>query len=491
MRKSGSISVLFVIAIMVMLLVPGAVGADSGMVLTGTETQITTDLGDQYDNAIDGSLVVFTDYRSSDTDVYYVDLTTMVEHPVIVAWGNQELTGVSDGLIVYTDYRTSDVVVFNTADATTQNITAADKESLGHPFNSVDPAVSHGLVAWEDSRDGNMEIYAKYLATGEERRITDDAAVDSWPSVSGSIIVWQRCAAGGTCDIWSYDWATGVTTQITDTPASNERDPNIEGQKIVYQGDRDGDNDIYLHDLATSTEKRLTLPGDQYRPHVSGEFVSMDDLSAGLYHIKLWHYPSDATFQITSGTSGQYLNDIDGNRVVYTDDRNGDLEIYMYEFQTTIPVILSCDSAGNAQEQFAVGESVYVKGTGLNPNTTYRIWIQDDPVAEGDALLAGEDLSGYQEPVTTDDKGDFGPIDIWAIPSDAPISYNQYDIVVDRQDGDNIGNYSSASDGIDTMAVIGATAPVPEPATWVLLGVGLLTLGGVVLLYRKRKTATA
>jgi beta propeller repeat protein len=252
MRKSGSISVLFVIAIMVMVLIPGAVRA-GGSVLTGTETQVTTDIGDQYDPAIDGSLVVFTDYRSSDTDVYYVDLTTMVEHPVIVAPGNQELTGVSEGLIVYTDYRSSDVVVFNTADGTTQNITAADKESVGHPFNSIDPAISGGLVAWEDSRDGNMEIYAKYLPTGEERRVTDCTDVDAKPAVSGTTIVWLRAAAGGTCDIWSYDWSTQATRQISNTPDSNERNPNIDGRKIVYRGE----SGIYLYDLATGTEKCL------------------------------------------------------------------------------------------------------------------------------------------------------------------------------------------------------------------------------------------
>ena len=155
------------------------------------------------------------------------------------------------------------------------------------------------------------------------------------PLSAATLIVWQRCAAGGTCDIWAYDWATGVTTQITDTSATNERNPDVDGTTIVYQGDRTGDSDIYLYDLATGTEQHLALAGDQANPHVSGEFVSMDDLSGGIYHIRLWHYPTGAVFDVTGGTAGQYLNDIDGNRVVYTDDRNGDLEIYMVTFQVT------------------------------------------------------------------------------------------------------------------------------------------------------------
>ena len=123
--------------------------------LSGTETRVTTDPGDQYDPAISGNIVVFTDYRSADTDVYYVDLATGIEHPVIVAPGNQELTGVSGSRIVYTDYRTSDVVLFDIATGTTTNLTAADKAAVGHNFSSIDPAISGDLVAWEDGRAGN------------------------------------------------------------------------------------------------------------------------------------------------------------------------------------------------------------------------------------------------------------------------------------------------------------------------------------------------
>jgi beta propeller repeat protein len=315
------------------------------IIITGHETRVTADPGDQYDPSFSGNLVVFTDYRAADTDVYYVDLNTLAEQTVIHAPGNQELTGVSNGRVVYTDYRSADVVLFYTTNGTTQNLTAPDKEAIGHPFNSVDPAISGSLVAWQDSRDGNMEIYAKTVDTGEERRVSDSLDTDARPSVSGTVIVWQRCAAGSTCDIWSYDWGTGVTTQITDTPAFDERNPRISGQKVVYQEDGGSDSDIAEYDLATGTEEHLVLPGEQANPHVSGEFVSYDDLSEGLYHIGLWHPPTGDHFPLTVGPSGQYLNDIDGHRVVYTDDRNGDLEIYMYEFEVsgvdTVPPVIA------------------------------------------------------------------------------------------------------------------------------------------------------
>ena len=122
----------------------------------------------------------------------------------------------------------------------------------------------------------------------------------------------------------------------------------MNGHNIVYQGDRDGNSDIYVYNLDTGIEKRLSLPAAQANPHIWGDNVAFDDLSsAGIYHIKLWNVPSDAVFDLTSGESGQYLNQIWGNRVVYTDDRNGDLEIYMTEFtltQNNLPPIANAGS---------------------------------------------------------------------------------------------------------------------------------------------------
>jgi beta propeller repeat protein len=304
----------------------------------GTTYRITTDLGDQYDPSIAGDIIVFTDYRSSDTDVYYYDLSKNQEFPVIVAPGNQELTDVSDGRIVYTDYRTADIMLYDTSTGETRDLTRADKDAIGHPFSSVDPSISGDIVAWWDSRDGNMEIYAMDVSTNEERRITSSPAVDGKPAVHDGKIVWQRCQAGGTCDIYEYTWADDTTLQITATPEWNERNPHIHGSNIVYQSDQGSDSDIYVYNLDTGVEKRLSLSGDQANPHVWGDDVSFDDLSAGLYHIKLWNIPSNSVFAITGGSSGQYLNDIWGNRIVYTDDRNGDLDIYMTEFSFTPPV---------------------------------------------------------------------------------------------------------------------------------------------------------
>lgn len=325
-------------AVLLVLLLAGCAHA-AAPTISLTETRITTDPGDQYDPAIWDNIVVFTDYRAADTDVYFHDLDTGEETGVIVAPGNQELTDVANGIIVYTDYRWSDVIVYDVSTGVTRNITRPDKERLGRAFNSVDPATDGTIVAWQDNRDGNNEIYAMDLVSGEERQISDSPDSDSRPAVNGGHIVWQRCAAGGTCDIYYYEWAGGTTQQITNTPDRNEWNPDIYGSDIVYQDHPQGnpfpEGDIFVYNLDTSTELRKSLEGNQANPHIWGDNVVFDDLSSGLYHIGLWNLPSGEVFPLTSGTSGQILNSIWENRVVYSDDRNGDLEIYMTEFYLT------------------------------------------------------------------------------------------------------------------------------------------------------------
>ncbi len=304
-------------------------------VFTGYETRLTYATGDQYDPAISGNIVVYTSDRGADPDVYYTDISTTQEHPVVVAPGIQELTSVSDGVIAYTDFRTADVKAFTVASGVTQNVTGPDKVAAGTSFDSVDPAISGWLVAWEDDRNGNPEIVAKDLATGEERQLglVSPLIVNEKPAANGSLIAWQRCpASGGNCYIIVYDWNVGATTQITSGSDGDAQLPHVQGRLVVYQAVRGSEQDIYLYNLDTQTETRLSLPGAQGNPHINGEYVSFDDLTNNLYSVKLWHYTTGHHFPITSGQSAAYLNDIDGNHIVYTDDRNGFLGIYMFTF---------------------------------------------------------------------------------------------------------------------------------------------------------------
>ncbi len=166
-----------------------------------------------------------------------------------------------------------------------------------------------------------------------------------------------------------------------------------------------------------------------------------------------------------------------------------DIRIYICGTPTTT----SSDTSGNEKNQFVPGETVYVRGSGLHPNRTYKLWIQDNPVAEGKSLATGEDPSGAQETVTTgpdnaNESGGFPATAVWVIPPGANITHAEYDIVADKQsDGGNTGRYNTASDGIDDATVVGITAPIPEASTLILLMTGLLFLFAIFYLRRRRE----
>jgi TolB protein len=154
------------IGIMALLVLMLAGYAHAAPTITLTETRITTDLADQLDPAISGDIIVYTDIRGMDADIWYYDLSKNQEFQASSApWGDQELTDVSDGKITYTDLATMSVLVYDTSTGTTTDLTGAARTT------ALDSSISGNIVAWKDYRsDQNAEIYARDLATNEQRK---------------------------------------------------------------------------------------------------------------------------------------------------------------------------------------------------------------------------------------------------------------------------------------------------------------------------------
>lgn len=338
-----SLGVLLLLPTLAAALVP----TDGGS-LPGTETRITTSMGDEYDPALSGDLISYTSYRGVDTDVWYYDLASGLETQMTSAVGNQELSDVRDGLIVYTDLVALDIMLYDPATALTTNLTP---ERLA----SINSCIGDGLVAWEDMYQGNQDVYAKELATGELRRLTDCPAVDAKPASDGETIVWESCA-GTTCAVRAYDWATATLRSLTADPASDYRRPDISGDRVVFDGLAAGERDIYAHDLATDAVRRLELPGVQVNANVSGDYVCFEDVASGVSHIGIWDLKTDTVYRMPASTPnpyGQILNDVDGNRIVYTDDRDRQLDIYTYVFDVRPPTItVNCPLEGAVFTEF-------------------------------------------------------------------------------------------------------------------------------------------
>ena len=178
------------------------------------------------------------------------------------------------------------------------------------------------------------------------------------------------------------------------------------------------------------------------------------------------------------GTTYYYRSIADGDGAVqYGTEQN---------FTTSTPSIISCTSGGTETNSFAPGETVYMKASGLDVNTAYKVYILADPVASGSSLSEASDPSGTAETVTTGPgnghpSGGLNPTVIWAISGTAPVTHADWDIVVDDQDG----TYEPDDDGLDSTDTVGMVAPISETSIIIFFGTGLLTLVGFICFRRR------
>ncbi|NLB01546.1 MAG: hypothetical protein GX837_11440, partial [Methanomicrobiales archaeon] len=120
------------------------------------------------------------------------------------------------------------------------------------------------------------------------------------PDIDGNMIVWEDDRNGnkdiyfGTVDKFKADpylgnqYVSYTGEKITNNPASQEK-PSISGDYIVWQDNRNGDWDIYLYRRSTYEERRLTGDaGNQWMPAICGNYAAWYDDSSGRTNVVLY-----------------------------------------------------------------------------------------------------------------------------------------------------------------------------------------------------------
>ncbi|WP_292389780.1 PKD domain-containing protein [Methanosarcina sp. UBA5] len=208
------------------------------------------------------------------------------------------------------------------------------------------PAIYGNTIVWEDCRseDRNWDIYMYNLSTSKETRITANSSDQYYPDVYGNRIVWEDWRNDDTnsnCDIYMYDLSTSKETPLITNDDSGQRCPAIYGDKVVWmdwgRGDEDVSN-IYMYDLSTSTETRLTTSGMAYNPDIYGNRIVWEEERGDNYDIYMYDLSTSTETQITNNGSDQLNPVIYGDRIVWEDWRNDDSglisDIYMYNLST-------------------------------------------------------------------------------------------------------------------------------------------------------------
>jgi TolB protein len=166
-----------------------------------------------------------------------------------------------------------------------------------------------------------------------ETQITNNETDQIDPAIYGDSVVWQD-ERNGNWDIYMHNLSTSIETRIT-TNESNQTKPAIYGDRIVWQDERNGNRDIYMYDLFTEKETRITdESSDQVNPAIYKDRIVWQDERNGNWDIYMYDLSAQTETQITTNKSDQMEPVIYGDRIVWQDEREGG-EIYLHELSNS------------------------------------------------------------------------------------------------------------------------------------------------------------
>jgi beta propeller repeat protein len=322
-----------------MSLIGWAADAAQPVITISPPIQLTTNQATQLDPAVSGDIVVYTDLRNGNEDIYYYDLSTGIETQITTSSANQRLHDVSGSRIVYSDLSTPGyhIGLYDVSSGSNSSLTAGP--------NDLNPRIDGDIVVFERGPSNSMDVIAYDLGSWSETPVAITAAHELNPVVSGRRVVYERRApATVPGEIVVFDLDTETET-VLGNPALDNRRPDIDGDLVVWDVmTAAGDLDIILHDLSTGITRVLAMAGNQRWAHVSGRVVVFDDDSSGTADVLMYHADSGQTIPVAAGPGTEFLNDISRGQIVYTSNASGNFDIWLVEFE-----VLSFDPPGGLE----------------------------------------------------------------------------------------------------------------------------------------------
>lgn len=161
-----------------------------------------------------------------------------------------------------------------------------------------------------------------------ETRITTNPSNSLNPDIYGNTIVWQD-DRNGNWDIYIFDLST--KEQIHTTNTANQVSPAIYGNRVVWEDERNGGCDIYLQDLSTKKQTRVTTSKNASHPNIYGDRIVYTDKRNGNWDIYMYYIPTSKETRITHNASDQCYPDIFQDRIVWIEEG----AIFLYNISTS------------------------------------------------------------------------------------------------------------------------------------------------------------
>jgi len=217
-------------------------------------------------------------------------------------------------------------------------------QGVGEGWQDIEPSRSPDSqwAVFASNRTGNWELFVARTDGSELVQLTFNVqARDVDPIWGPDDLIAFETSRDGNWEIYLFDIVTGAEKRLTDSPAS---DINAywmpDGASLVFESDRSGTWQIYRADIRSQAVTLLSDGiGDDRDPVVSpdGTQIAFRSSRGGepdaLYVMNL----DGSDVRRISETSGRVQNQAwspDGELIAYESDADGDLDIYVYQPST-------------------------------------------------------------------------------------------------------------------------------------------------------------
>ena len=191
-------------------------------------------------------------------------------------------------------------------------------------YGDTNPQISGLNVVWEG---GGMI----YFYDGCDVTWIEESFDGQKPQVSLNNVVWHFYDAA-----WKYEvsFYNGTLTQLLTNNDYHDRNPQISGNKVVWQSDELGSNNtqIMLYDPDAMPQlQTLANPGyiNEY-PQISGENVVWQTMDLDMFFLRIFYYDGSNIHQLTDNFS-DYGPQISGSNVAWQGYGTSSTEIFYCE----------------------------------------------------------------------------------------------------------------------------------------------------------------
>ncbi len=229
-----------------------------------------------------------------------------------------------------------------------------------------------------------------------ETRITTHGTADN-PDIYGNKIVWQDNRAGN-WNVYIYDLS--AKTEIHTTNKTDQINPAVYGNLVVWEDERNGGHDIYVEDVSTKKQTRITKSGEAHNPAIYGNRIVWQDERNGISNIYMYDLSAKKETQIT--TSGKAFDPkIYGDKIVWVDTRDGDYphnDIYMYDVSNKNETKISTTefTSGDHRSPTVYKNKVVWVGP-TNDDYFFGIYVEDISTKKQNVIIQSTDEIGIPE----------------------------------------------------------------------------------------------